>query len=98
MADIPNLNPTPKQDFLKSDLKVKQHMALIERDDLDTSLNAALLQYQLMLCSGSKDANEAAARHFKMAGALEFLNVFKYLGLREVQSESKIIGQLNHKA
>lgn len=80
MANERNLNPSPKLRFLSVESNTKSHYALIERDDLQRSLDYALAQYQLLLSLEAKDANAAAAAHFKITGALEFLHQFKYLG------------------
>jgi hypothetical protein len=75
----PNFNPSPKTRFIQVEANVKAHHALIERSDLDRSLDVALQQYQLLLVLDAKDANAAAAAHFKITGVLEFLHQFKYL-------------------
>lgn len=98
MATIPNLNPSPKQRFVGVEANVKAHMALIERDDLDRSLDAALRQYQLLLAFESKDANTAAAAQFKMNGVLEFLHQFKYLAVLGAPARSEKTAQLDYSA
>lgn len=94
----PTLNPTPKARFIESQELVKSHMALIEREDFQRALDAALLQYQLTLSLEAKDANAAAAAHFKITGVLEFLHQFKYLGLAPTPPRTKPQGQLDHTA
>lgn len=94
----PTLNPSPKLRFLQDEANAKAHHALIERDDLQRSLDAALMQYQLMLVFDAKDANAAAAAHFKIAGVHEFLHQFKYLAEQAVPQKTKPMGQLDYTA
>jgi hypothetical protein len=79
MANERNLNPSPKLRFLEIEANAKAHHDLIARMDLQRSLDAALAQYQLLLSLEAKDANAAAAAHFKITGVLEFMHIFKYL-------------------
>lgn len=99
MATTPiNLNPSPKTRFLQKEANVKAHHALIEREDLDHSLDTALNQYQLLLVLDAKDANAAAAAHFKITGVLEFLHQFKYLGEAVTPNKTTKPTGLNYEA
>lgn len=99
MATTPiNLNPSPKTRFLEKEANVKAHHALIEREDLDHSLDTALNQYQLLLVLDAKDANAAAAAHFKITGVLEFLHQFKYLGEATTPNKTKYPTGLDYDA
>lgn len=74
------VNPRPKTEFQLTPQYVQTHRALIERDDLRRGLKFALLEYQTTLCELQGDANMAAAKHFRLLGANEFINTFLLLG------------------
>lgn len=74
------VNPRPKTEFQLTPQYVQSHRALIERDDLRRSLKFALLEYQTQLCEQARDGNTAAAAHFRLMGANEFINAFLLLG------------------
>lgn len=74
------VNPRPKTEFQSTPQYVQTHRALIERDDLRRSLKFALLEFQTALCEQQGDANMAAAKHFRLLGANEFINTFLLLG------------------
>lgn len=92
----PNFNPTPKQRFQEDDRRVKAHLALLERTDLQASLDAALMQYQWGLSQNSNNLNDAAACHFKSIGAWELINTFKRLVEQPPPPSKKHDGQLIH--
>lgn len=94
MATPPVFNPTPKVRFQSDDRRLKAHLGLLERSDLQVSLDYALMEYQNILASGSGSLNDAAANHFKIAGVVEFLGVFKRLAEQKAAPERKIEGQL----
>jgi len=58
---------------------VQGHRSLMERHDLDLGLTTAMLEYQRQLCEQRTDMSGAAANHFKLVGAQEFLHVLKTL-------------------
>ncbi len=80
--------------FQQDDRRTKAHLSLMERDDLAGSLDAALMEYQRQLCQNSSTLNDAAANHFKISGALEFLNVFKRLSEQPAPLAKRPDGQL----
>lgn len=93
MAD-PVFNPTPKQSFQADKRAMKAHLDLIARQDLNFCLNTALMEYQLRLVKASANLNDAASNHFKISGAIEFLDEFKKLSLQHVPATRKVEGQL----
>jgi hypothetical protein len=98
---MPNvINPSPKTRFQENKNFVEQHRKLIERSDLQVSLDYAMLEYQKQLvATGSLGGNEAAASHFRMLGAHEFVQVFKLLAEQVQQPVPlKTVDNLNHRA
>lgn len=85
----PDFNPSPKKQFQLSKQRMKAHLELIGRPDLEDSLNTALLQYQWNLCKKMGNLNDAASNHFKIAGALEFLDEFKKLAAQPSAVDKK---------
>ena len=75
-----NRIPTPKIRFQQSADNAAKHRALIESKDFQRGSDYALLEYQNQLSGLSVDGNGAAALHFKMLGAQEFLQTFRLLG------------------
>ena len=74
----PNINPTPKQRFMSSKDAVAAHRSLMQRDDLQMSLDFALLEYQRRVVQSINDSM-AGAGHLRIVGALEFLSTLKSL-------------------
>lgn len=72
------INLSPKIRFMANAAAVKAHRAMAQSEAFEAAIQAALLEYQNILCN-AKDANMAAAAHFKSTGALEFANLFKTL-------------------
>jgi len=93
-----NTNPSPKARFQRIGKAIETHRALIERDDLERGIDYALLEYQRMLANMDQSANSAAACHFRMLGALEFLTVFRNLGETAQLPTIVQTPSLNHKA
>lgn len=62
---------------------VDNHRELMQRPDLNTSLDQAWLQLQWELCGGGGQlevgATPAAANFYKLLGAHEFIRTFKSL-------------------
>ena len=79
MAETFNPNPSPKTLVLIDKKWIEAHRNLLQLPIFDRSINQALLEYQRVLVHKAKDGNESAAAHYKMTGALEFLNLFKNL-------------------
>jgi hypothetical protein len=81
MADRPNINPTPKQEFQQNQAWLQMHNEMIQQPMLAVSLQFALLQMQRAMCDAKTgDGNQAAQNHFKMQGATEFVAIFKAMG------------------
>ncbi len=78
-VERPPVNPSPKFRFLTTEIFLNQHRALIDRPETQRAIDFALLEYQRILCEQNSDANAAAGNHFKVKGALEFVNVLKNL-------------------
>ena len=76
---MPNYNPSPKAQFQAEKEIVSSHHRLIENHQFETSIHYALLHYQSLLAKGAGTFNDAAANHFKMTGALEFVQELRLL-------------------
>lgn len=72
-------NPSPKQRFMQDPTCIKAHKALVDRMDFQMAADHALMQYQSDLATQRVDMGLAAANHFKITGALEFLQTFRNL-------------------
>lgn len=72
-----NYNPSPREDFIKDPLRVKEHHQLVEDSFLRRSLEVALLEYQRRQTRlSAPDLGGCAACHLRVQGAQEFLEVF----------------------
>lgn len=71
------VNPTPRARYQASVNNIKVHRDIFGSAATQAALDTALLEYQLQLVIGTKDANGAAASHFKLAGANEFAHLLK---------------------
>lgn len=76
---------------------VSTHRDLIQRPDLQRSLDFALLEYQTQVARHT-DSAMAGAGHFRMVGALEFVTVLKTLAETSVALPIKKDPGLDHKA
>jgi hypothetical protein len=94
----PLLNPSPKQQFIASSNRTKAHWELISNPQMQDSINASLLHYQLLLSVNMTDANAAAANSFKIKGVLEFIEVFLKLAVEAQQLDRPKLAVLDHKA
>ncbi len=92
------LNPSPKARFQADKKLIEQHNRLIERSDLQTSIDYALLEYQAQLTGIAAGGNEAAAAHFRLMGAHEFINIFKRLSEQHQEPIIQTLDNLNHRA
>lgn len=89
----PVFNPTPRQSFQMDKDAMGGHLNLISSPQLTASIQTALLEYQRKLAHVT-DMNGAAASHFKMAGAIEFLDVFWKLAEQKTSGRVRAEGQL----
>lgn len=72
-------NPTPKETFLSNRALLEKHNSLLERPEFEAACHFGLLEYQRVLSQSTVPFQDAAANHYKMTGALEFLAVLKNL-------------------
>lgn len=76
--------------------RISRHRDLMQSDDLQTSIDFALLEYQRQLATRVQESM-AGAGHLRMLGALEFLQTLKTLGEATVPSEVVTPKDLNHR-
>lgn len=74
-----NTNPTPQQRFQANKGRIEEHRRLIEQDAFESGADFAIMEYQRLLSQQATTFNDAAASHFKITGALEFLQTFRLL-------------------
>jgi len=85
MATTPNITPSPKERFAESAERMRHHRELTQRSDLQIAFDYTMLQLQGELISrADNDLNKMAGVALKMAGAAEFIRVFKNLAEQEV--------------
>ncbi len=84
MADKPPVavkNPTPRQKFQTIPSTVSAHRELMQNPQLNFSIDVALLEMQRRQAMvADKDVTGAATNHFKIQGALEFVEILRNLG------------------
>lgn len=81
MADQPNVNPTPRQEFQANKQFVTLHRDMMQQPMLSISIQYAVLHYQRLMCDQrSVDGNSAAQGFYKIQGVLEFIDILKKLG------------------
>lgn len=97
------VNPSPKQKFLGLKHCVDQHRELLQRPDLNTSVDMALQQYQWEVCGGNilqdtmtANGNSAAASYYKLLGAHEFLRTFRLLAEQPKIPPKDSTGEISH--
>ena len=96
MADRPNVNPTPKEEFQNNASFVKMHRELMQQPMLAVSLQFAVLEYQRHLARPTViEGNTAASNFYRLCGVNEFLDTLKKLAempdvLKSVPSPTKI--------
>ena len=86
-------NPTPKQRFQEHKSNIEAHRRMIELNTFDFGVDFALQEYQRLLSQQSTTFNDAAANHFKITGALEFLQTLRNLG--EMQTRPAVVDRDN---
>lgn len=92
----PPVNPSPKTRFLSAKNAVQEHRALLDRPAMQFGLDFALLEYQRVLCESRGDMSMAAANHYKMAGAQEFVHVLRTLSETPRIPTATPTGNLQH--
>jgi hypothetical protein len=83
MADKPSavVNPTPRQKFQTIPSTVSAHRELMQNPQLNFSIDMALMEMQRRQANvADKDVTGAATNHFKIQGALEFVEILRHLG------------------
>ncbi len=85
----PILNPNPKTRFQSIDQNISKHRAMVDDPTFRRSADFALLHYGAILAQQQVDFQGAAAMHFKMAGAREFLQ--ELLLLAETMPKPSIV-------
>lgn len=93
-----NVNPQPKARYLASAAIVQIHRKMMSDGSFQHALDTALLQYQGELAGQAVDGSGAAANHFKVVGALQFVNVLKNLSETPVIPKTVPVGNLQHQA
>lgn len=79
MAEPIPVNPSPKARYLSDATVVRRHKELTQSGIFQHAVDMALLQFQVELSQQKVDGVGAAANHFKVTGALEFVNLLKGL-------------------
>lgn len=93
------LTASPRREFQQSGVRIGAHRALVKSDQFDESSRFAMLQYVAELSvSTSTNPNLATVNGMKMAGAHEFLQVFKTLAEQPLPTPVEIKDNLNHRA
>jgi hypothetical protein len=88
---------TPKERFQAHDGNVAAHQRLFTSLEFELSADAAMLEYADQLTRmRAGDGNAAAAAGFKLAGAMEFLNVLKDLAEKPPKAQAPVRDNLNH--
>lgn len=89
-------NPSPKTKFISHENNVKNHRALLDRPEFDRAVDVGLLEYQRVLCETRGDMSMAAANHYKLAGAQEFVHVLRNLSETPKPPAAPATGNLQH--
>jgi len=97
----PTVNPSPKVRFIAIKHCVDQHRELIQRPDLQLSLETALTQMIWIHSNGGESAlsvtgNTAAEKFYRLQGAQEFIRVFKTLAESQAPVQSPDTGTIDH--
>lgn len=84
---------TPKELFLKSnDAKIVANV--LAGLPFQSATEAALLEYQGIICNGSNEVTSAAANHFRLEGARAFAAILKQIAIPAEFKAKEPIGQL----
>lgn len=88
-----NPNPTPKASFLADNRSVQLHRQLLENSQLDVSLNISQLEMMRRL-GEALSPDDARASHYKMAGVIQFLDIFRNLSEQPIPKKPTTNHQL----
>lgn len=89
---------TPKDRFTADKIRVEAHRLIVTHAQFEDSINTALLEFQQGLARGKMDVTQAAANHFQMAGALEFVRILRNLSEIPTATRAPAMPTLNHQA
>lgn len=79
MNETPTVNSSPKSRFAAYKPFVDLHRELIQRPELQRAIDFAVQQMAWQLSEHETDGNSAAARHYQMKGAHDFVSILKNL-------------------
>ena len=92
-------NPTPKQKFAETPMRVSRHRQLIESEAFDQAADAAMPEYERQLSMVPFDNfNACAAAHLRKVGAHEFLQTFRNLCETPTTPMIKLNDNLDHRS
>lgn len=92
----PVKNPTPRNQFRESADNISKHRKLVDSPEFVRAVHFALLEYQAMMASQTKDGNSAVACGFRNQGAIEFVGVLRTLAESESPFPPIVDRNLNH--
>lgn len=84
---------TAKELFLKSN-DAKVIAQLFDSVSFQVATEAALIEFQDRICTGSNDVSTAAANHFRLEGARSVISILKRIAKPDQIAEKIPIGQL----
>jgi len=93
-----DINASPKAILIQDATRVKAHKLLVQNETFTSGVDASLLQYQRYLGQKDVESSEAAANHYKMVGAMEFVAVLKTLAETPQIPKAANIATLDHRA
>lgn len=99
MNNGPLINPSPKQKFQQTPANIHAHRELMQNDDFERGVEAALLEYQSLLSRTDPfNFNQCAAAHLRIQGAQEFLHQLRHLAEQPKVMPSVMPQNLDHTA
>lgn len=75
----PLANPSPRHRFQESANNVSLHRKMVDSHEFQRATDFAMLEYSASLSTQTVDFQGGAANHFKLRGALEFLQTLRVL-------------------
>lgn len=92
-------NPTPRQRFQEDPKIISSHRDVVGDPKFAYALDMALLEYQrVQSMAPQENYNACAAAHFKLVGAMEFMQLLRNLGESPTLPAAKPTANLDHKA
>ncbi len=92
----PPINPSPRAKFMALADSVKKHHDMLDSQEFERAIHYSLLEYQRSLCEQKVDMTGAAANHFKLVGAQEFVHQLRYLAEPFKPNPVPVSGNLIH--